>query len=111
MTEHPIPVAITVLGVSLMAQVTDMPATPGLPGIVSTMGVVGALIWHMWFVSAKLVPRMQDKFNDTLEKMRLAFAEEQRSMRTEHARQMAEVREEHRARMAAEKVPKTATGE
>jgi len=111
MTEHALPVAISVLGMAIVAQVADIPSTPGLPNILSSVGVVGALVWHMWFVSARLIPKMQRDFNDALDKMRQTFTEEQRALRAEHTRYIAEVREEYRRRMDPGHVPKKAAGE
>jgi hypothetical protein len=99
MTEHSIPVAIAVLGMSVVAQATDIPGAPGLPNILSSVGVVGALVWHMWFVSARLIPKMQRDFNEALDKLRQTFSEEQRAMRLAFETQLDSQRASHRSEL------------
>ena len=65
---------------------------PGIASLIGNLGVVGILVWHLWYHTTHSYPRMMDKFADEVEKIRAAFSHEQVESRNYHEHQTNELR-------------------
>ena len=61
---------------------------PGIGSLIGNLGIMGVLVWHLWYHTTHSQPKMLDKFAAEQEKTRIAFATEQASSRAEHDRRM-----------------------
>lgn len=64
---------------SLFGQVTAL--DPGLSSLIGNMGIMGVLVWHLWYHTTHSYPKMMDKFSSEAEKLRGAFQTELQSLR------------------------------
>lgn len=76
---------------ALLAQSAGL-VDPGMGSLIGNLGVMGVLIWHMWYHTTKTYPGMLDKFGAELDKIRETFAREQSAARVEHDRETNELR-------------------
>src|SRR5688572_16624391 len=86
-------------GLKLLAQspVID----PGVGALIGNVGIVGILVWHLWYHTTHSYPKMLDKFGLEVEQMRKTFQQEQREAREHDEREKKEQRE-HAERQANE---------
>jgi hypothetical protein len=86
----------------LLAQAAPPILDPGLSSLIGNLGVVGVLIWHLYY-STQASPRMLDKFAAEAAQQREAnradreadralFRQEQESLRQQSAREMDSLR-------------------
>ena len=79
--------------VALGALVAQAPVIDtGLGSLIGNIGIVGVLVWHLWYHTTRSYPNMLDKFGIELEKMRAAFRHEQEAQRVADAAEQAELR-------------------
>jgi hypothetical protein len=69
-----------------------MAVDPGLSALIGNLGVIGVLIWHLWYHTTKSQPMMLERFAAEQKEMRVAFEREQKAQRDAHDRQMEELR-------------------
>lgn len=76
---------------------------PSIATLIGNVGIMGVLIWHLYWTTTRTYPDMLAKFqsetasmrsvfHEEQEEMRGVFDREQRAMRETHARELAEMR-------------------
>ena len=86
----------------------ELKLDPGISSLVSNLGVIGVLVWYLWYDTTVARPKRDDQFLKEsqsqresaaleIKAMRETFEAEQRAMRDQHARDMAEMRQMHLA--------------
>ncbi len=60
--------------------------------LVGNLGIVGVLVWHMWYHTTKTYPMMIDRFSVEAEKLRTTFEKEQEASRRSAEKEMTEMR-------------------
>jgi hypothetical protein len=74
------------------ASIFGQVAPDGIVALVGNMGIMGVLVWHLWYHTTHSYPRMLDTFTKELGHMREAFVSEQNATRSFHDRQSTELR-------------------
>lgn len=54
---------------------------PGIGSLIGNIGIVGILVWHLWYHTTHSYPKMLDKFSEEVEKIRVSFQREQQEQR------------------------------
>jgi len=70
-------IILTCLLVSSLGQMT----TEGVGSLVSSAGVLGALIWYLYHTTTKTLPDIVKSHNENIEKVTLKFTESQEQER------------------------------
>lgn len=84
---------------------------PGIATLVGNVGVVGVLIWYLWFSTTKTLPRLTKTFTDestlqrnafasAIEAMRMTFSQEQAAMRQQFGIEQSGMRQSHEREMS-----------
>lgn len=63
----------------IFGQATNL--DPGLVSLIGNLGIMGILVWHLWYHTTNSYPNMIAKFSKENEELRKAFAEEQAKQR------------------------------
>lgn len=94
--------ATTIFGLSVIAQTSAIP--PDIGSIIGNVGVLGALVWFMYYVTSIAQPRMLDKFTAEQKELREAYrleAQAARQMFDAHLVAMRETFAKEQAAMRA----------
>lgn len=87
----------TVTTLSLLLAQAPAPAPPildtGLGTLLGNLGIMGVLVWHMWYHTTKTYPMMLDKFSAEVGEMRKSFANEQTALRAAFLTEQAAARD------------------
>ncbi len=54
---------------------------PGVGSVIGNVGIVGILIWHLWYHTSHSYPRMLERFAAEQQSLRDAFSKEQEAIR------------------------------
>ncbi len=54
---------------------------PGVGSVIGNVGIVGILIWHLWYHTSHSYPRMLERFAEEQQRLRDAFSKEQEAIR------------------------------
>lgn len=84
---------------SLVCQQAGPSIDPGFASLLGNLGVIGVLVWHLWYHTTKGYPNVVATFAAEAEKQRKVFADEMQAERLERklerdqsARELAEMR-------------------
>lgn len=90
-------VTLPILGVSAAfksaAFAEGMAVDPGLSALIGNLGVIGVLIWHLWYHTTKSQPLMLERFAAEQKEMRLAFERDKKEQQDVHERQLTRLQE------------------
>lgn len=65
---------------------------PGLGSLVGNIGIVGILVWHLWYHTTHSYPRMMDAFRQEIESIRQRAAEDLAAVRDSFHKEQGETR-------------------
>lgn len=74
---------------------------PGVSTLVSNLGVIGVLVWYLWYDTTKSRPKMLADFAAELAATRTAFHAEQAALRADFTQELAAQRAAFQAEQAA----------
>jgi hypothetical protein len=81
---------LTATGIRLVAQTGALDPTLGT--LIGNLGIMGVLVWHLWYHTTHSYPQMLSKFTEEVDKLRDAFQREQEAQRSFASRETAELR-------------------
>lgn len=87
-----IPAVVAATAFKLFAQSGTPTIDPGMGSLIGNLGIMGVLVWHLWYHTTHSYPKMIDKFATEQEKARVLFQTEQRELRESNAREQNELR-------------------
>lgn len=89
-------VLLPVLGVATLFKTAvfaeGLAIDPALSALIGNLGVIGVLIWHLWYHTTKAQPEMLRNFTAALKEGVDSHEREQKATREFHAKEMAEMR-------------------
>lgn len=88
-----VPVVLGATWLKVFAQSGGTTVDPGLGTLIGNIGIMGVLVWYLWYDTTKSRPKMLDKFGEEQEKIRTAFAAEQHALRMAFATEQAALRD------------------
>lgn len=77
---HGLPLSVFVSSMYLFAQSTGF--DPAVVQLVSNLGIVGVLVWYLWYHTTHSYPKMIEKVDGIVNKINDAFLKDQREMRS-----------------------------
>lgn len=94
---HPLPLILVIaamLALPVAGQLAEGPLSldPGLSNLISNIGVVGVLIWYLWYHTSKSYPQMVERFSNEAERMRDSYEKSLDSMRIFYTSENTELR-------------------
>ena len=89
-----VPIAAAVTGLRLFAEATPS-IDPGLSTLLGNAGVIGVLVWYLWYDTTKSRPLMLEKFTKEQEELRQLFSDEQENSRNTFTAEQRAMRESH----------------
>lgn len=82
------------IAVPLFSQTPSTPVLdPGLGNLISNVGVLGVLVWYLWYHTRHSQPKMIDKFTAEQTEQRKLFATEQAEQRKLFTEEQAKTRQ------------------
>ena len=84
-------IAITLEGFVLLGQAVPS-IDPGIGSLIGNLGIVGILVWYLYYHTTHTYPQMLDKFSRVEEAIRAAHSKEQEEERRLHAAEQAALR-------------------
>jgi predicted PurR-regulated permease PerM len=78
-----------------------MMATEGITAIVSSLGVVGALVWYLYFNTTTTIPNLTKQYTESQEKVATKFADTQDKIAQNFAQTLQEERNYRKQEIAA----------
>lgn len=98
------PAIALLTAVKLFAQQTGgTPVDAGIGNLVGNLGIMGVLVWHLWYHTTRTYPEMLAKFEAETGKMRAAFEAEQDAMRAAFLAEQKAQREAFLAEQSAQR--------
>lgn len=78
-----------------------MMPTEGITAIVSSLGVVGALVWYLYFNTTTTIPNLTKQYTESQEKVATKFADTQDKIAQNFAQTLQEERNYRKQEIAA----------
>lgn len=88
---------VTMCGIAL-AQSTSV--DPALGTLISNLGIMGVLVWHLWYHTTKSSPAMLEKFTTEQNNLRAIFSSEVKELRNTFKCEQDATRDRHQQELA-----------
>lgn len=88
-----VPLIMILTCMKIMAQTGSPGLDASIVGLVGNFGIMGVLVWHLWYHTTKSYPNMIDKFTVEQERMRQAHLKEQQELRDHCEKENSELRD------------------
>jgi hypothetical protein len=88
-----LPVVAASTWFKIFAQSAPPMIDPAIGTLLGNLGIMGVLVWYLWYDTTKSRPKMLDKFSEEQEKIRQTFATEQQALRLTFAAEQSALRD------------------
>lgn len=90
---HDFAVLMTLTGIVAVKLLADGELAPGMTGLIGNLGIMGVLVWHLWYHTTKTYPNMLTQFKQEQEESRNTFLKEQDQSRAAFLREQQMLRD------------------